>query len=64
MGDIAVVYLEGEDPVRANRSFAASQRPHDRWFKDGLKELFPPNVDFDQPVPPNEQVFDWTRGSS
>ena len=63
MGDIAVVYLEGEDPVRANRTFAASQRPYDRWFKDGLKEVFPPNVDFDQPVPPNEQVFDWAVGS-
>jgi hypothetical protein len=59
MGDIAVVYLEGDDPVGANREFAASQKPYDRWFKDQLKEIFPPYVDFDQPVPPNQQVFDW-----
>ncbi len=35
--------------------------PYDRWFKDGLKEFFPPFVDFDQPVPANETVWDWTR---
>jgi hypothetical protein len=62
MGDIAVVYLEGDDPVRANREFAASQKPYDRWFKDQLKAIFPPYVDFDQPVPPNQQIFDWQRG--
>ena len=64
MGDIAVVYLEGEDPVRANARFAASQEPYDRWFKDSLKDLFPPYVDFDQPVPPNQQVFDWMRSQA
>jgi len=61
-GDVVVVYLEGEDPVLANREFAASTRPYDRWFKDSLKELFPPFIDFDQPVPPNETVWDWSRG--
>jgi hypothetical protein len=60
MGDIAVVYLD--DPVRANREFAASQKPYDRWFKDQLKGIFPPCVDFDQPVPPNQQIFDSRRG--
>ena len=60
-GDVGVAYLEGEDPVVANGKFAASDAPYDRWFKDGLKELFPPFIDFDQPVPANETVWDWTR---
>lgn len=61
-GDVGVAYLEGKDPIEANREFAASGAPYDRWFKDGLKELVPAFVDFDQPVPANETVWDWTRG--
>jgi hypothetical protein len=60
-GDMAVVYIEGEDPARANREFAASATPFDRWFKDSLKEIFPPFIDFDQPVPMNETLWDWSR---
>ncbi|HEX2745429.1 MAG TPA: hypothetical protein VHN16_13640 [Streptosporangiaceae bacterium] len=60
-GDVCVAYLEGKDPIQANREFAASAAPYDRWFKDGLKTLFPPFVDFDQPVPANETVWDWAR---
>jgi hypothetical protein len=59
-GDLGVAYLEGKDPVEANRQFAASGTPYDRWFKDRLRELVPPFVDFDQPVPANETVWDWT----
>jgi hypothetical protein len=40
---------------------AASAAPYDRWYKDGLKALFPPFIDFDQPVPADETVWDWTR---
>lgn len=58
-GDMIVVYLEGEDPVQANRDFAASNTPYDRWFKDRCKEIFPPYIDFNQPVPPNEEIFSW-----
>jgi hypothetical protein len=60
-GDVAVSYLEGKDPVAANREFAASAAPYDRWFKDSLKDFFPAFIDFDQPVPVNETVWDWTR---
>jgi hypothetical protein len=60
-GNVAVAYLEGKDPVAANREFAASAAPYNRWFKDSLKEFFPPFIDFDQPVPANETVWDWTR---
>lgn len=61
VGDVAVAYLEGKDPIEANREFAASGAPFDRWFKDRLQEFFPPFVDFGQPVPANETVWDWTR---
>jgi hypothetical protein len=60
-GEVAVAYLEGKDPIRANREFAASAAPYDRWFKDRLREIFPPFIDFDQPVPANQTVWDWTR---
>jgi hypothetical protein len=60
-GDVAVAYLEGKDPIEANREFAASAAPYDRWFKDRLKEFFPPSIDFGQPVPANETVWDWIR---
>lgn len=56
-GAVVAVYLEGDDPVEANRRFAASSAPFDRWFKDRCKEVFPAFIDFDQPVPPNEEIF-------
>jgi len=59
MGDFAVVYIEGEDPVRVNREFAASNTPYDRWFKDSLRDIFPPIIDWDQPVSAPEQLWDW-----
>jgi hypothetical protein len=59
MGSFVCAYLEGNDPVEGNRGFAASARPYDAWFKDRLKELFPPEIDFSQPLPPIEQVFDY-----
>lgn len=61
-GDAVVVYLEADDPVEENRLFAASNTPYDRWFKDRCKEIFPPFVDWDRPVPPIEEVFSWVRG--
>ncbi|MDP9325423.1 MAG: hypothetical protein M3O87_02675 [Candidatus Dormibacteraeota bacterium] len=60
MGDLVCAYLEGNDPVAGNRKFAASQSPYDRWFKDQLAEVFPPDISFDEPVPPVEQLFEWS----
>ena len=59
MGDFVCVYLEGTDPVDGNRRFATSTRPYDVWFKDRLKALFPPDIDFSQPLPPVKQIFDY-----
>jgi hypothetical protein len=59
MGELITVYAEGENVKSGNEGFAASQSPYDRWFKDQLKELFPRLVDFDQPLPPSQQLWDW-----
>ncbi|MEA2647074.1 MAG: hypothetical protein QOE92_2157 [Chloroflexota bacterium] len=59
MGDLVCVYLEGNDPAAGNREFAASQTPFDRWFKDECKGIFPPEISFDDPVPPVTQIFEW-----
>ncbi len=59
MGSFVCGYLEGNDPVEGNRAFAASTRPYDVWFKERLKEVFPPDIDFDQPLPPIETLFDY-----
>jgi hypothetical protein len=53
------VYIEANDPVEANRLFAGSRTPYDVWFKESIKALFPPEIDFNQPLPPVEQVFDY-----
>jgi hypothetical protein len=57
-GDVIGVYLEGDDPVEANRRFAESRGEYDVWFKDQLKNIIPPEIDFNKPVPPVTQVFD------
>jgi hypothetical protein len=59
MGDFICAYLEGSDPVDGNRQFAASTRPYDVWFKAQLKDLFPPEIDFNQPLPPIKQIWDY-----
>jgi hypothetical protein len=57
-GPVIVVYLEGEDPFEANRRFAASTDPFDVAFKEECTHLFPPFIDFNQPVPGLTEVFD------
>lgn len=59
MGSILCGYLEGDDPVDGNERFAASTRPYDVWFKEQLAGLFPPAIDFNQPLPPIVQLFDY-----
>jgi len=63
-GDICCVYLEGDDPVEGNRGFAASTSAYDVWFKEQLTRIFPPVVDFSQPVPPIEQLWDYHRAAA
>jgi hypothetical protein len=57
-GPICGVYVEATDPFEANRTFAASTEPFDVAFKDELRVLFPPFIDFSQPVPGVTEIFD------
>jgi hypothetical protein len=57
-GPVIAVYLEGEDPFEANRRFAASTEPFDVAFKEECTHLFPPFIDFNQPVPDITEIFD------
>jgi hypothetical protein len=57
-GPVAGVYIEGIDPFESNRNFAASAEPFDVRFRDELKILFPPFIDFSQPVPGIIEIFD------
>src|SRR5437588_984800 len=49
-GDIACVYIEGDDPVAGNRMFAESRSAYDVWFKDECKKVFIPEIDFNEPL--------------
>lgn len=57
-GPATVVYVEGEDPVRGNVEFAASTSEFDRWFKENLSKIYPPFIDFSQPIPGLTEIFD------
>jgi hypothetical protein len=57
-GPVAAIYLEGEDPWEGNRRFAASTSTFDVWFKGELAKIFPPSIDFGQPIPGVEEIFD------
>jgi len=57
-GPVAAIYLEGLDPFESNRNFATSTQPFNVRFKHELKILFPPFIDFEQPVPGVTEIFD------
>ena len=57
-GDVVCVYLEGDDPVEGNRLFAESQSEFDLWFRNEIKSIFPPEVNFDEPLPAITTLFD------
>jgi hypothetical protein len=59
MGDMVCVYIEGHQPAAGNAAFATSKTPYDLWFKSQLKTLFPPQIDFDKPVAPVAEIWDW-----
>jgi hypothetical protein len=60
-GDVAAIYIEGDDPVKGNEGFAASQEPFDLWFKEQLTRIFPSAIDFSKPVEGVEEIFDSTK---
>ena len=60
-GDIVGIYIEGDDPQKGNAGFAASQEPFDLWFKEELRKIFPPAIDWSKPVEGIEELFDSTK---
>lgn len=58
MGPVLGVYLQGSDPVAYDIQHASSTHEFDVWFKDNLKKIFPPFIDFSQPVPGITEIFD------
>jgi hypothetical protein len=57
-GPVTAIYIEAEDPEAANRAFAASTSAFDVWFKENLAKIYPPFIDFSQPVPGITEIFD------
>lgn len=57
-GPVCGIYLEGVDPFEANRTVSASTEPFEVAFKNEFRVLFPPFVDFSQPVPGVMEIFD------
>jgi hypothetical protein len=57
-GPVCGIYVEATDPFEANRTLAASTEPFDVAFQEELRVLFPPFVDFGQPVPGVREIFD------
>jgi hypothetical protein len=64
MGPMASAYLEGIDPYEGNRRFAASTAPFDLAFKDELRKIFVPAIDFSKPVEGVSDIFDSTKVAS
>ena len=57
-GPVTAVYLEGDNAAEANRRFSASSSPFDVEFRQMLKQLYPPFINFDEPVPGVVTIFD------
>jgi hypothetical protein len=58
-GDMAVVYLEAEDPEQVISHLAVSDLPFDRWFRQQLLELHGLDLTQAQTEPPLELIFVW-----
>ncbi len=63
-GDMLTIYLEGRDSTQANKQFAASNTPFDRWFKEQAQNIT--GVDWSRPIPEDsvELLFDTTPDRS
>ena len=59
MGDMVIVYLEGDDPVKGNQAFAASKDPFDVWFKQQVGGIL--GLDLNQSVPQVEMVLNYQK---
>jgi hypothetical protein len=60
-GDIAIMYIEAEDPQEAFREIGRSDRPFDRWFREWILECHGLDLTHSALIP--EDVFDWRAES-
>jgi len=58
-GDVAITYLEADDPLQVLMKLAASKLPFDRWFKEQLREFHGLDLEQLPPRPLAEQLFEW-----
>ena len=58
MGSMVIVRFEAPDVEAALAGLGESNDPFDVWFKERCKEIFPPEIDVNQPLPPITQIFD------
>jgi hypothetical protein len=56
-GDVAVVYLEGDDMANAMKIVATSDEPFDRWFRDQVRDAH--GVSLEDGFPPPEMALDF-----
>jgi len=62
-GDVAIAYLEADEPEQMIPDLAASNLPFDCWFKEQLLELYGLDVEKQWAKQLNELVFAWSRPS-
>ncbi len=56
-GDLAIIYLEGDDPEHELAKLLGSDQPFDRWLAGQIVETH--GIDLNQPPPtPNQLVVD------
>lgn len=60
-GPLVIAVTEIADVDAAATSYAASQQPFDRWFKDQVLHLTGVSPDSDPLGPPTEQIFEFDR---
>lgn len=57
-GTVAVVLVEGDDPVAAVAAFGASDAPFNRWFREQMEEVH--GIDISQGAPDARNLHDVT----
>jgi hypothetical protein len=56
-GDVAVVYLEGDDLANAMKIVATSDEPFDRWFRDHVRDAH--GISLEDGFAPPETALDF-----
>ena len=60
MGDLAVVFIESDDPEAAMKTLATSDDPFDRWFRDAIQDVH--GIDLAAGFPPPATFADGVAG--